>query len=145
MPSLLGSSALQGQPCPLLLEAGVAEPEGELEKAACIPTSVVLRPITHGSGSWSWRPQGCFLDAPEPHLLCGDKLTMSTQLELWGKDPFSSDCPIHGRTTSGNCEFSANSAGLPTSQSDLLQGARDSLGMFSVAPPPFQSQLASSS
>lgn len=54
-------SNTSGQLCPLPLEAGVAEPEGELEKAAWNLRSVVPQPITHGSGSWSWRPQVAFL------------------------------------------------------------------------------------
>lgn len=56
----LPSVALQhllGTHVPFFRRLGVAEPEGELEKAAWNPRSVVPRPITRGSGSWSWQPQ----------------------------------------------------------------------------------------
>lgn len=112
MSSLLGSPTLPGQSCPLLLEAGVAEPEGGLEKAAWNPRSVP-RPSTHGSGSWSWQLRVASLmiqslvscveksPPPPPNLGCG------------GKNPFRSNCPIRGRTTPGDSKFPANSAGLP--------------------------------
>lgn len=104
--------------------------------------------------TWVWilvlATPGCFLDAGS---LCGEEPPLtSTQLELWGKNSFRSDCPVHGRTTSGDSKFSANSAGLPPARltspggdGTLSPRPADSLGMFSVAPPPFQSQLASSS
>lgn len=100
---------------PSLRRPGVVEPEGELEKASWNPRSVVPH-------SWVWilisATPGCFLDAPEPGLLCGEELTTSTQLGLWGQTPFRSNRPIRGRTASGVSKFSANSAGLPTSQAD---------------------------
>lgn len=85
--------------------------------------------LTHHTRVWilvSVTP-GCFLDAPEPGLLCREELTTSTQLELWGKNPITSNCPIRGRTTSGDSKFSANSAGLPTSQADQPWGQRNPL------------------
>lgn len=71
-----------------------------------------------GSGSWSWQPPGCFLDAPAPGLLCGEELTISIRPELRGQAPFRSNRPMCGRTTPGVNKFSANSASLPTSQAD---------------------------
>lgn len=110
--SLLGSPTLPGQPCPLLLEAGVAEPEGGLEKAAWNPRSVP-RPSTHGSGSWSWQLQLAFLMI-QSLVSCVEKSPPSPpNLGFGGKNPFRSNCPTRGRTTPGDSKFPANSAGLP--------------------------------
>lgn len=49
--------------------------------------------------TWVWiltlATPGCFLVAPEPGLLCGEELPAptSTQLGLWGKNPFRSTAP----------------------------------------------------
>lgn len=112
MSSLLGSSTLPGQSCPLLLEAGVAEPEGELEKAAWNPRSVP-RPSTHGSGSWSWQLRVAFLMIQSLVSCVEKRPPPPPNLGFRGKNPFRSSCPIRGRTTPGDSKFPANSAGLP--------------------------------
>lgn len=73
---------------PFFQRLGVAEPEGELEKTAWNPRSVVPQPITRGPGSWSWQPQVAFLmlqslvfcvekSSPSPpHLSFGARLPL---------------------------------------------------------------------
>lgn len=97
----------------LLLEASVAEPEGG-------PGESCLEPKKCASAFHTrvWilvlATPGCFLDDPEPGLLCGEEPPTSAQLGLCGtKNPFRSNCPICGRTTPGDSKFPANSAGLP--------------------------------
>lgn len=93
MSSLRGSPTPLGHPCPLLPEAGCCRTRGRtgesrLESKKCCASA---------HHSWVWilvlATPGCVLDAPELGLLCGEELTISTQLELWGQTPFRSNRP----------------------------------------------------
>lgn len=112
MSSLLGSPTLPGQPCPLLLEAGVAEPEGGTGESCLEP-----KKCASAFHTWVWilvlATPGYLLDDPEPGLLCGEEPPPPPNLGFGGKNPFRSNCPIRRRTIPGDSKFPANSAGLP--------------------------------
>lgn len=112
-----GSPTPLGHPCPLLPEAGCCRTRGQTGES-CLES----KKCASAHHSWVWilvlATPGCVLDAPEPGLLCGEELTISTQLELWSQTPFRSNRPICGRTTPEVSKFPANSVGLPTSQAD---------------------------
>lgn len=104
MSSLRGSPTPLGHPCPLLLELGVAEPEGELEKAAWNPRSVVPQPITLGLDPGLGNPQVASLML-QRLVFCVEKSSPSpSNLSFGARLPLDQTAPcveeLHQESTS---------------------------------------------
>lgn len=104
MSSLRGSPTPLGHPCPLLLELGVAEPEGELEKAAWNPRRVVPQPITPGLDPGLGNPQVASLML-QRLVFCVEKSSPSpSNLSFGARLPLDQTAPcveeLHQESTS---------------------------------------------